>query len=176
LDKYETIFIIDSLLKTEEIQSIVSKYERFISANGGQIETVEEWGKKRLAYEMKKRQYGYYVLIRFTGPATMIKQLDREFRLNESILRHLTLKMTKLGQKTLEKKSLQKTARENEKTPPPASESPKKEEAKTEEKEEAKTEEKEETKTEETEETKTEETEEEKKETVKPEPDKETDS
>ena len=165
MDKYETIFIIDSLLKTEEIQSIVSKYERFISANGGQIETVEEWGKKRLAYEMKKRQYGYYVLIRFTGPATMIKQLDREFRLNESILRHLTLKMTKLGQKTLEKKSLQKTARENEKTPPPASESPKKEEAKTEEKEETKTEE-----------TKTEETEEEKKETVKPEPDKETDS
>jgi small subunit ribosomal protein S6 len=168
LDKYETIFIIDSLLKTEEIQSIVSKYERFISANGGHIETVEEWGKKRLAYEIKKRQYGYYVLIRFTGPATMIKQLDREFRLNESILRHLTLKMTKLGQKTLEKKSVQKTARENEKTEPPASERSKKEEAKTEEKEETKTEEIE---------VKKEEVEiEEKKETVKTEPDKETDS
>ncbi len=178
MDKYETIFIIDSLLKTEEIQSIVSKYERFISANGGQIETVEEWGKKRLAYEIKKRQYGYYVLIRFTGPATMIKQLDREFRLNESILRHLTLKMTKLGQKTLEKKSVQKTARENEKAEPPASESPKKEETKTEEKEEVKKEETEkeiETKEETKEETEKE-TKEEKKETIKTETDKETDS
>ncbi len=118
MHKYETIFIIDSLLKTEEIQSIVSKYERFISANGGHIETVEEWGKKRLAYEIKKRQYGYYVLVRFSGPATMIKQLDREFRLNESILRSLTLRMTKMAIKALEKKSVAKAAREKPSPPP----------------------------------------------------------
>jgi small subunit ribosomal protein S6 len=95
LNKYETIFVIDSLLKSDEIESIVSKYQRFISANGGQIEALEAWGKKRLAYEIKKRQYGYYVLIRFEGPATMIKQLEREYRLNESILRYMTLRMTK---------------------------------------------------------------------------------
>ena len=80
--KYETIFVVDSLLKSEEIDSIISKYERFISANGGKIEDIEHWGKKRLAYEIKKRQYGYYVLIRFDGPPTMIKPLEREYRLN----------------------------------------------------------------------------------------------
>lgn len=99
--KYETIFVIDSLLKSDEIDSIINKYERFISANGGQIDATERWGKKRLAYEIKKRQYGYYVLIRFDGPPTMIKQLEREYRLNESLLRFKTLAMPKAALKHL---------------------------------------------------------------------------
>ncbi len=85
--KYETIIVIDSLLKPEEIKGIVNKYERFISANGGIVESTQFWGKRRLAYEIKKRQYGFYVLIRFDAPPAMIKQLDREYRLNEFLLR-----------------------------------------------------------------------------------------
>lgn len=104
MQKYETIFIIDSLLKSEEIDNIINKYERFLSANGGQIETVERWGKKRLAYEIKKRQYGYYVVIRFDGPPTMIKQLEREYRLNESMLRFKTLAMPKSAVQAAEAK------------------------------------------------------------------------
>lgn len=96
--KYETIIVIDSLLKQEEIEGIIGKYERFISANGGTIESVDRWGKKRLAYEIKKRQYGFYVLIRFEAPPAMIKQLDREYRLNEYLLRTMT---TLLGKKAL---------------------------------------------------------------------------
>jgi len=98
LRKYETIIVIDSLLKQEEIEGIIGKYERFISANGGTIESVDRWGKKRLAYEIKKRQYGFYVLIRFEAPPAMIKQLDREYRLNEYLLRTMT---TLLGKKAL---------------------------------------------------------------------------
>lgn len=104
--KYETIFVIDSLLKSEEIDAIISKYERFISANGGHIESIERWGKKRLAYEIKKRQYGYYILIRFDGPPTMIKPLEREYRLNESLLRYKTLLMTKTAIEALTAKGL----------------------------------------------------------------------
>ena len=48
--KYETIIVIDSLLKLEEIEGIINKYERFISANGGQIETTDRWGKRRRAH------------------------------------------------------------------------------------------------------------------------------
>ena len=103
MQKYETIFVIDSLLKPDEIDAIISKYEKFISDNGGQIETIERWGKKRLAYEIKKRQYGYYVLIRFDGPGSMIKPLEREYRLNESILRYMTLRLTKQALKALQK-------------------------------------------------------------------------
>jgi small subunit ribosomal protein S6 len=105
LNRYETVFVIDSLLKPDEIQNIISKYERFISANGGHIETVDQWGKKRLAYEIKKRQYGFYVLIRFSGPPPMLKQLEREYRLNESILRYKILIMTRAAIKALEKQA-----------------------------------------------------------------------
>ncbi len=99
--KYETIFVIDSLLKSDEIESIITKYEKFISANGGQIETLERWGKKRLAFEIKKRQYGYYVFIRFDGSPSMIKPLEREYRLNESILRYKTILLSTMALKAL---------------------------------------------------------------------------
>lgn len=93
MHEYETTFVIDSLLKSDEMDGVVSKYERFISANGGEIKRIERWGKKRLAYEIKKRQYGYYVYIRFSGLPTIVKPLEREFRLNESILRYLTIRL-----------------------------------------------------------------------------------
>ena len=101
--KYETIIVIDSLLKLEEIEGIINKYERFISANGGQIEAIDRWGKRRLAYEIKKRQYGFYVLIRYDAPPAMIKQLDREFRLNEFLLRTMTTLLNKRALKALAK-------------------------------------------------------------------------
>jgi len=118
LRKYETIIVIDSLLKLEEIEGIINKYERFISANGGQIETVDRWGKRRLAYEIKKRQYGFYVLIRFDAPPGMIKQLDREYRLNEYLLRTMTTLLNKRALKALAKQYAAAPA------PAPAAEAP----------------------------------------------------
>ncbi|MBN2412303.1 30S ribosomal protein S6 [candidate division KSB1 bacterium] len=103
--KYETIFVIDSLLKTDEIENIITKYEKFISANGGKIELIDRWGKKRLAFEIKKRQYGYYVLILFEGLPSMIKSLEREYRLNESILRYKTIKLSTMALKVLSQRA-----------------------------------------------------------------------
>jgi len=101
LRTYETVIVIDSLLKPEEIDSIINKYERFISANGGKVSSMDRWGKRRLAYEINKRQYGFYVLIRFEGPSAMIKQLDREYRLNESLLRTKIIKLDDKAMKVL---------------------------------------------------------------------------
>lgn len=103
---YETIIVVDSLLKPEEIDSIINKYERFISANGGKVESLDRWGKRRLAYEINKRQYGFYVLIRFQGPSAMIKQLDREYRLNESLLRTKIIKLDEKALKSLAPKAV----------------------------------------------------------------------
>ena len=105
MNQYETIFVIDSLLKNNEIDEIIKRYERFISANGGSISEVQRWGKRRLAYEIKKRQYGYYVYVRFEGPGTVIKPLEREFTLNESILRYLSIA---LDTKALKAEALKK--------------------------------------------------------------------
>jgi small subunit ribosomal protein S6 len=89
---YETTIVIDSLHKADDIKNTVGKVETFIKNNGGSIVTIEEWGKKRLAYEINRKQYGNYFHIIFDGPGTLPGLLEREFRLEESILRHLTVK------------------------------------------------------------------------------------
>ncbi len=94
--QYETTFVIDSQLKGAEIDEIIKRFERFISVNGGEVLEVQRWGKKRLAYEIKKRQYGYYVHIRFaTAKGSIVRALEREYQLNEAILRYLTIVLDK---------------------------------------------------------------------------------
>ncbi len=85
MNKYETIFVIDSLLKAEEIEANIAKFERFISRQWRQHRDHRPMGQETMAYEIKKRQYGIYVLIRFDAPGTIVKPLEREYRLNESI-------------------------------------------------------------------------------------------
>jgi small subunit ribosomal protein S6 len=90
LGTYSTIIVIDSLLKTEEIESTIEKVQRSITNNGGEIMEIDRWGKKRLAYEIKKRQYGYYVEIVFKASGDLIKVIEREYSLDENVLRSLT--------------------------------------------------------------------------------------
>ncbi len=93
METYQTIVVIDSLLKTEEIDAIIEKIMRIINNNGGKVTNVDRWEKKRLAYEIKKRQYGYYVEIDFEAPGNLVKILERDYRLDENILRYLTVNL-----------------------------------------------------------------------------------
>ncbi|MBD3289917.1 30S ribosomal protein S6 [candidate division KSB1 bacterium] len=105
---YSSIVVIDSLLKSDEIDSTIDKIERNIKNNGGEIMEVDRWGKKRLAYEIKKRQYGYYVEFYFKAGASVIKVIEREYGLDENILRYLTI--------VLDKKALEYRQQEKEKS------------------------------------------------------------
>ena len=91
MSKYETTFVIDSLQKSENMQNILTKVENFIKNNGGEIGEVEDWGKKRLAYEINRKQYGNYYQIHFEGPSNLPGLLEREYGLEEGILRFLTI-------------------------------------------------------------------------------------
>jgi small subunit ribosomal protein S6 len=91
LSKYETTFVIDSLQKSENKERILTKVENFIKNNGGEIGEVEDWGKKRLAYEINRKQYGNYYQIHFVGPGNLPGLLEQEYRLEEGILRFLTI-------------------------------------------------------------------------------------
>lgn len=95
MTKYETTIVLDSLLKPEDIQVTVAKIETFIKNNGGVILLIEDWGKKRLAYEINRKNYGNYHHIQFEGPSTLPKLLEREFKLEEALLRYLTVKTEK---------------------------------------------------------------------------------
>lgn len=92
---YQTVVVIDSLLKSEEIEATIEKILRIINNNGGKVLNVDRWEKRRLAYEIRKRQYGYYVEIIFEAPSNLVKILERDYRLDENILRYLTVTLSK---------------------------------------------------------------------------------
>ena len=104
--QFETTFIIDSYLSDQEIETSITKYTKFIEKNSGVVKSVDRWGKRRLAYEIKKKQYGYYVYVRFEMDGSKIKELEREYKLDDSILRYLTVLVPQVvvSQEHLEKK------------------------------------------------------------------------
>ena len=87
--KYETLFILHPSLNEEEVNANVEKFKGIIENEGGQIENVDLWGKRKLAYEIKKVNEGYYVLINFLANSELPKELDRVFRITDSVIRHL---------------------------------------------------------------------------------------
>ena len=124
---YETIFILDSLLVPEEIDKIIDSVKQVIESNGGKIATVDKWGKRRLAYEIQKKQYGFYVAIEFEGEGPIPNTLEHEYNFNDKILRYLTYRYTKNKMKARDKEIEMKKSEpkdlETEK-PVPAPEAP----------------------------------------------------
>lgn len=88
---YETIFIIDASLEEDSIKALTEKFTALISKNGT-LESVDEWGKKRLAYEIDDKTEGYYVLANFKADGDFPKELDRKFRITEGILRTIIIR------------------------------------------------------------------------------------
>ena len=84
--KYETIMVFDLEKGEEAVKALTEKFTTLIADNGT-IDSVEEWGKRRLAYEIEKKREGFYVLINFTSCPTFIKELDRVYNITDGILR-----------------------------------------------------------------------------------------
>jgi small subunit ribosomal protein S6 len=88
---YETTVIYDPGLEEARINEEVEKVTQPITQAGGEVIEVQRWGKKKLAYNINKRRDGTYIHVKHKSPATLIAEMDRRFRLNESVLRHLTV-------------------------------------------------------------------------------------
>jgi small subunit ribosomal protein S6 len=88
---YETTVIYDPGLEEARINEEVEKVTQPIAQAGGEVVEVQRWGKKKLAYNINKRRDGTYIHVKHKSPATLIAEMDRRFRLNESVLRHLTV-------------------------------------------------------------------------------------
>ena len=91
LNSYETIFIIDGTLDEESVKGLQDKFTNLIAANGT-VETVDEWGKRRLAYEIKDRTEGFYVLVDFKAEAEFPKELERQYKITDGILRTIVIR------------------------------------------------------------------------------------
>lgn len=92
--KYETVFIISPTLDDEARNALVEKFKNLISSNG-QLLTVEEWGKRRLAYKINKHAEGYYVLMQFISKPDFPRELERVYRITDGVIRFLIVKLEK---------------------------------------------------------------------------------
>lgn len=94
LNSYETIFIIDAGVDEETRTALQEKFTSLIAANGT-VEAVDEWGKRRLAYEINDRTEGYYILVDFKAAPEFPKELDRQYRITDGILRTIIIRKDK---------------------------------------------------------------------------------
>jgi small subunit ribosomal protein S6 len=92
LNAYETVIILDPATDDAGLENEIQKVSDLIKEQGGQTVNVERWGRRKLAYPLKKRHDGNYFCIQFNAPAAAPKALDRICRLNENIVRHLIIK------------------------------------------------------------------------------------
>ena len=91
INNYETIFVIDASLEEDKIAALVEKFKSLISG-AGEITSIDEWGKRRLAYPINDVTEGYYVLINFSSKPDFPQELERVYRITEGILRDIVIK------------------------------------------------------------------------------------
>jgi len=91
MNKYETVFIINPNVETDGVKSLIEKFSNVIN-NDGKVESVEEMGKRKLAYEIKKNSEGIYVLINFEANPGLIKELERIYRITDDVMKFIVVR------------------------------------------------------------------------------------
>ena len=91
MNKYETVFIINPSVEEAGIKDLIQKFSDIIN-NDGKVEEVEEMGKRKLAYEIKKNTEGYYVVINFEANPELIKELERNYRITDSVIKFIVIR------------------------------------------------------------------------------------
>lgn len=89
---YETVLILDALQADNVLEAEVNKAVELIKKTA-QVLNVNRWGKRKLAYTIKKKSHGDYTVISFTGDGKAVSEMDQVFRINENVLRHLTVRV-----------------------------------------------------------------------------------
>jgi len=86
---YDLLFITKPELEEAAQKDIIEKTKTLIETAGGKIDAVDVWGKRDLATPIEKNTHGYYVLIKFSGPGTVNREIESRFKITENILRHM---------------------------------------------------------------------------------------
>ena len=93
LNKYELVYIIDPTVDDEGRKALIEKFNQLIADNGGQVEKVDEWGKRRLAYPIDYKTEGWYVLVNFSSEATLPLELERNLKINDMVIRYQVIRV-----------------------------------------------------------------------------------
>ena len=91
MNKYESVIIISPVVEEEGIKNLITKFSDLINTEG-KVESVEEMGKRKLAYEVKKNKEGYYVLINFEAKPELIAELERNYRITDEVIEFIVVR------------------------------------------------------------------------------------
>ena len=92
MTKYELCFVVNAQIDDEEREKAVARAKHLIERFGGTVSNVDEWGKKKLAYEIQKMREGYYYFIQFEAPTSAPAEIESRVRIMDSVLRYLIVK------------------------------------------------------------------------------------
>ena len=95
---YESVFITRQDISATQVEGLTETFTKVISDNGGSIANTESWGLRTLAYRIKKNRKGHYVMFHIDAPAPAIHEMERQMRINEDVLRYLTIKVDALDE------------------------------------------------------------------------------
>ena len=92
MNQYEVMYVIDTNIDETTRTNLINRMSERVAQNGGKVDRVDEWGKRRLAYPINYKTEGYYVLMYITAPSELPRELERRMKINENILRYLTVR------------------------------------------------------------------------------------
>ncbi len=90
--KYETVFILRPDLDEERNAELVEKFKLLVEDNGGEIVSLDKWGKRRLAYEINHVREGFYVVSKFKAESAVASEVDRVFKISDDVMRHIIVR------------------------------------------------------------------------------------
>ena len=90
--RYESVWVVNGDLPDEEVKATIDKFSRILTTNEGTLVGMEEWGRKKLAYKIQGTTRGYYVLVDYAGTPATVKELERNYRIDDRIVRYITSK------------------------------------------------------------------------------------
>ena len=92
MNQYEVMYVIDAALEDSARVELINRFSDLVKKNGGEIDRVDEWGKRRLAYAINYKTEGYYVLMYIKAPSELPRELERNMQINDSVLRYLVVR------------------------------------------------------------------------------------
>ena len=93
---YESVFIVRQDVPAAQVETLTTTFADMISANGGKVTKTEQWGLRTLAYRINKNKKGHYVLFNLDAPTAAVTEMERNMRLNEDVLRFMTVRVEEL--------------------------------------------------------------------------------
>ena len=93
MNQYEVMYVVDAALEDSARSELINRFNELVVKNGGEVERVDEWGKRRLAYAIDYKVEGYYVLMQFSAGPDVPKELERNLQINENVIRSQVVKL-----------------------------------------------------------------------------------